>query len=124
MAPDLINPRSVSAAAYRLLTRLDAYACRLESLADRWPSEDAYLQATEVLDTMRLEARQLAPLHADWVRLVISHAETIQAFHRCQDIGERLDALERHVGIVLEVEGRCLQMATRPALRGEQSGDA
>jgi hypothetical protein len=99
-----------TAIAFRLLGHLDIYEDQIRRLAEAWPDEGAYAEVTALMNLMRAEAAALPKLMAQWVEFMISHTETIQCLSSAPARATRLDRLERHFALLLDLEARCLTM--------------
>ena len=65
-------------------------------------------EADALAHRLRGYVRELPPLVASWNRFADSHAQTLTLFEEGATHAQRLDALERHVGILLELQRQCL----------------
>jgi len=107
------SQRSVSAeaAAFRILGRLDIYEDDLQVLAQGLCPETQLKLAAQIA-TLRTEATCLPQLIVPWVEFLISHERLLQSFAIAVSTSEPLDEIERHIELVLNLRGECLELLT------------
>jgi len=102
----------LKAVAFRLLGHLDLYEDRMTVLVDD-PNVSNLVEVSALMDVMRAEAASIPQLTGLWVSFLISHTEIV----RTLVIGSRpeasvFDQLEPHTALLLDLESRCLEIAT------------
>ena len=106
------QPALAAAAAFRLLAHLDTYENDLRVFAEEWPCSESQAMLARQLDTMRSEATVLPKLIVSWLELLLSHERLIRSFTMAASTCERLDELEKHIGLVLHLQRECLDLLT------------
>ena len=108
-----VLPRQTSAAiACRLLANLDQYEQLVEQAAINWPARHSVSQIAPLVEAMRTQAVCLPQLSAMWIAFLASHNQMLQLLAACESTSVRLDALEAHIDTLLDLEGKCLEVAT------------
>lgn len=105
--------RPEKAVAFRLLADLDLYEDAMRAVAEDWPRPVRVREAAELLAAMDAAAHALPAVAPVWAALHSSHAGTLAALAAAPSLRERLDVLERHVGVLLDVQCACLDVAGR-----------
>ncbi|MGE4241939.1 hypothetical protein [Ramlibacter sp.] len=101
------------AVAFRLLGHLDIYEEAIRELAEVGPDATRLGALTLLVDRMRIEAMVLNELAVSWVEFQISHADFIRRLSENTGPAMDLIELEHHIGVILDVEGKRLDLATR-----------
>ena len=81
-------------------------------VAERWPDPAAVAEVEYLLKTMRAQPTSLTQIAVPWMSLQLSRSETLRCFAASPELAQRLDALEVHVGKLLDLEQECLGVAT------------
>jgi hypothetical protein len=115
---------TTAAIAFGLLANLDQYEQILQEAVAAWPAPDFVSQADPLLEAMRAQAVGLPQLSVVWIAFLVSHNQVLQALQRCESAAQRLDALEAHLGKLLDLEGKCLELATLKRSTAKTTADA
>jgi hypothetical protein len=105
------QPGHVHAAAFRILSYLDTYEDDLRSLAEE-PCSATQASLAAQIATMRAEATLLPQLIVRWIEFLISHERLLQSLAITSSICDRLDDVEKHIGLLLRLQDACLELLT------------
>jgi hypothetical protein len=106
------QPAAAEAAAFRILSSLDIYEDDLRVLTEG-PRPECQRRLAAQIEAMRSEATLLPQLVVPWIEFLISHERLIQSLAIDSSLCDRLDALEKHIGLLLKLQGECLKLLTR-----------
>jgi hypothetical protein len=94
--------------ALALLADLNLYEDAMRAAADA-PHQATHVREADALaHGLRTHLHELPQLGAIWNRFADSHAQTLTLFEDGTSHAQRLDALERHVEVMLELQRQCL----------------
>lgn len=85
----------MQAAASHTLAALERYDRGVRKLADDWMDMELYAAVAQDIDAVRTGGSHVPPLSRNWVELLISHAELIQALWQSSRPGSRITAADR-----------------------------
>ena len=99
--------------AIRLIGMLEDYVDVMADVVDVWPDDLHRERRQALMSIMRAEAASLPQIRVPWVDFLISHGNLIVKLSTdLPTEPQRFDLLETHVGKVLDIQGRCLELAT------------
>lgn len=104
--------RPEKSTAFRLLADLDLYEDAMRAVAEDWPRIVRMREAAELFDALHSVAQVLPAIAPVWASFQSSHARTLLALSSLSSIDQRLDALERHVAVLLDLQRACLDVVT------------
>lgn len=107
------------AIALQLAETLDAYEAALAEMLEAWPDLRRYAAVSAKVEEIRLLSGALPSLSAQWIELLIAHAELMHCLWRLQ-FGSRgpqakgLGEMRAHHGFcVTALRAACLSLAGR-----------
>ena len=105
--------------AFQLAQALDAYEAAVDVMLETWPDLEPYGAVSAKLEEIRLLSGALLPLSAEWIQLLVAHAELMHCLWR-QQFGSRgpqargLGQMRAHHGFcVTALRAGSLRMAGR-----------
>jgi hypothetical protein len=106
---------SVEAIALQIAAALETYDSDATAMVDAWPDLERYRGVSEQIEGVRMLCSSLPQVGAQWVELLIAHAELVHFLWRLQ-YGER-PAVSADIGPVRDRHAECVRGLRRRCLR-------
>lgn len=111
--------KALDAISLQVVAALEVYAEDTAQMIAGWPDLERYRSVSEQIEQIRMFASALPEARAQWVELLIAHAELVHLMWRVQygeaglAMADTLEVRLHHTDAVAALRQRCLRFTRR-----------